>query len=93
MKDRPLEKPSLINLNHGSKIYEGSGSENDNDEENEKEDKKNMDELAYTIISNYERGEQAEQQKIAKPKNDHKMPRLTEFYPSPKTLLVLYSCE
>ena len=32
-KNRPLERPSLINLNHGSKIYDKSGSENDNMEE------------------------------------------------------------
>ena len=29
VKNRPLERPPLINHNHGSKIYEESGSEND----------------------------------------------------------------
>ena len=73
-KDRPLERPSLINLNHSSKIYEESGSENDNVEENEKgEYKQNTKELAYTNIGSYERGEWAEQWKIEKPKNDHKI--------------------
>ena len=36
-ENRPLERPSLINLNHGSKIYEQSGSENDNVEENKRD--------------------------------------------------------
>ena len=49
-KNRPLERPSVINLNHGSKIssgyhcysyylsdYEESGSENDDVEEIERE--------------------------------------------------------
>ena len=35
-KNKPFERPSLINLNHSSKMYEESGSENDNVEENEK---------------------------------------------------------
>ena len=66
--------PSLINLNHGSKMYKESGSENDDVEENKKgEYKKNTKELAYTNISSYERGEQTEQWKIEKSKNDHKI--------------------
>ena len=69
----------LIYLNHSSKLYEESGSENENVEENEKgENKKNTKELAYTNISSYKRGEWAEQWKIKKPKNDHKMPRNQE---------------
>ena len=76
VKNMPLERPSLINLNHSSKIYEKSGSENDHVEENEKgENKKNMKALANTNIGSYERGEQAEQWKIEKPENDHKIPR------------------
>ena len=35
-KNRPLERPSLINHNFGSKMYKEAGSENDNVEENEK---------------------------------------------------------
>ena len=63
-KNRLFERPSLINLNHGSKMYEESGSENDNIEENEKgENEKNTKELTYTNISSYERGKQAKQQK------------------------------
>ena len=39
----PFERPSLVNLNHGSKMYEESGNENKNIEENEKgENEKNM---------------------------------------------------
>ena len=61
-KNRPFERPSPINLNHSSKIYEESGSENDNVEKNKKgEKKKNTKELANTNIGSYERGKQAEQ--------------------------------
>ena len=60
-KNRPFERPSLINLNHGSKMYKESGSENNNVEENEKgENEKNTKELAYTNISSYKRGKWAE---------------------------------
>ena len=79
VKNRPLERPSLINLNHGSKIYEESGSENDNMEEIKREkNMKNMKEIVYTNISGYKSGEWAEQQKIKKPKNDHQIPRNQE---------------
>ena len=75
-KHRPLERPSLINLNHGSKMYKESGSENDNHKENEMgQNEKNTKEFAYTNIGSYERGEWTEQWKIGKPKNDHKFPR------------------
>ena len=73
VKNRPLERPSLINFNHGSKNYEESGSENDNVEEIEREkNRKNMREITYTKIGSYNNGEWAELQKIKKPKNDHK---------------------
>ena len=36
-KNRPFERPALITLNHGSKMYKESGSENNNIEENKKE--------------------------------------------------------
>ena len=79
VKNRPLERPSLINLNHSSRIYKESGSENDNVEENEKEEsEKNTKELAYINISSYMRGEQAEQWKIGKPKNNHEILRNLE---------------
>ena len=75
-KNRPLERLSLINLYHSSKIYKESGSENDNMEEIKREkNTKNIKELAYTNIGSYERGEWAEQLKIKKPKNDHEIPR------------------
>ena len=68
-KNRHFERPSLINLNHGSKMYEELGSENDNVEENEKgENEKNTKELACTKTSSYKRGKQAEQWKIKKPR-------------------------
>ena len=76
VKNRPLERPSLINLNHSSKIYEESGSENDNVEEIEREkNMKNMKEIVYTDISSCKSGDQAEQQKVEKPKNAHEIPR------------------
>ena len=79
MKNRPLEKPSLINLNQGSKLYGESGSENDNVAEIKWEkNMKNMKEIVYTNISSYNSGEQAKQQKIKKPKNDHEIPRNQE---------------
>ena len=47
----PLERPSLINLNHSSEIYEESGSENDNEEEiKRKKNMKNTKEIVYTSI-------------------------------------------
>ena len=64
-KNRPLERPSLINLNHSSKLYEESGTENDDMEEIEREKiTKNTKEVVYTMVSSCKRGEQAEQQKI-----------------------------
>ena len=81
-KNRPLERPSLINLNHGSKSYTESGSENDIMEEIEREknkkDTKNMKEITYTNIGSYDSGEWAKLQKIEKPKNDHEIPRNQE---------------
>ena len=57
-KNRPFERPSLVNLNHSSKMPEESGSENENVEENEKgENEKNKKESAYTNIGSYKKGE------------------------------------
>ena len=68
-KDRLLESSSLINLNHSSKIYEESGSENNKEEEIEREkNMRNMKELAYTNIGGYLRGEWDKQQKSRKTK-------------------------
>ena len=68
-KNKPLERSSIINLNHGSKIYEESGSENDDMEEIEREKNiKNTKEVVYTNIGSYERGKQAKQQKIKNPR-------------------------
>ena len=79
VKNRLLERPSLINFNHGSKMYEESGSENNNIEENKKgENEKNTKELIYANFSSYERGKWAKQQKIKKPKNSHEIPRNQE---------------
>ena len=78
-KNRPFERPSLVNLNQGSKMYEESGSENDNIEENQKgENEKNTKELTYSNIHSYKRGKQTKQCKIEKPKNDHKIQRNQE---------------
>ena len=61
-KNMLFERPSLINPNHSSKMYEESGSENDNVEESKKrENEKNTRELAYTSIGSYKRGKQAKQ--------------------------------
>ena len=79
VKNRPLERSSLINLNHSSKIYKESGSENDITEEIKREKNiKNMKEISNTKISSYDSGEQAELQKIENPKNDHEIPRNQE---------------
>ena len=79
VKNRPLERPSLINLNHGSKIYEESGSENNITEEIKRaKNMKNMKEITYANIGSYNSGEQAQLQKIKKPKNDHEIPRNQE---------------
>ena len=39
---------------------------------------KNMKEIVYSNISSYKSGEQAKQQKIKKPKNDHEITRNQE---------------
>ena len=74
-KNRPVERPSLINPYHGSKIDKESGSENDNAEVKREKNTKNTKEITYTKIGCYKSGEWAEQQKIEKPKNDHEIPR------------------
>ena len=78
MKYRPLERPSLINLNHSSKIYKESGSENDDVEEIKREKNMKKKEIVNANIGSNKRGKWAEQQKIEKPKNDHKVPRNQE---------------
>ena len=56
-KKSPFERTSLVNLNHGSKMYEEPGSENENIEESEKgENEKNTKESTYTNIGSYVRG-------------------------------------
>ena len=56
-------------------MYEESGSENENIEENKKgENEKNTKVSTYTNISTYEKGKQAKQWKIEKPKNNHEIP-------------------
>ena len=79
VKNSPPERPFLINLDHGSKLHGESGSENNNMEEIEREkhmkNTKNMKEIVYTNIGSYKSGEQAEQEKIKKGKNDHEKPR------------------
>ena len=62
MKNRLFEKPSLVNLCHGSQMYEEYGSESDNIEENKKgENEKNTKELTYTNIRSYKKQKWAEQ--------------------------------
>ena len=58
VKNRALERPSLINLSHSSKIYEESGSENNIMEELKREKyMKKMKEITYTKIGSYDSGE------------------------------------
>ena len=65
VKNRPFERPSLVNLNHGLKIYKESGSENENIEEIEKgENEKNTKESTYTNIGSYERGNELSSGKL-----------------------------
>ena len=55
-----IEKPSVANLSHVSKLYKESGSENKNIEENKKgENGKNGKESSYTNINEYKKREQA----------------------------------
>ena len=76
VKNRPSERPSLVNINHVSKLYEESGAENKNLEENEKgENEKNVKELSYTNIDRQKKGKKAEQLKNEKSKKHHKIPR------------------
>ena len=54
LKSRPLERPSLVNLSHISKLYEESGSKDKHIEVNEKgENKKNTNESGYTKINEH----------------------------------------
>ena len=76
-KNRAFERPSLVDLNHVSKMYEESGSENKNVEENkEGENEKNVKESSYTNISSHKKGKQAEQLKNEKPKKHHEIPEM-----------------
>ena len=55
-KNRPFERPYLVNLNHGSKMYEEPGNENKNVEENEKgENEKNTKDSTSTNIGSHEK--------------------------------------
>ena len=79
MKNRPFERPSLVNLIHVSELYEESGSEDKNIEENKKdENKKNTKESSYTNINEHKKKVQAEQLKDEKPMNHHEIPRNAE---------------
>ena len=75
VKDRPFERPYLINLNHDTKVNKEYGSENNNAEEIEREkNMKKTKEITYTKISSYNSGEQPELQKSKQTKIDHKNP-------------------
>ena len=52
VKNRPFERPSLINFNNELEVYEESGSENDNAEETKKEKNlKKMKEIIHIEIN------------------------------------------
>ena len=56
-KNRLFEKPSLVYLDHVSKMYEESGSENEYIEENKMgESEKNAKESTYTHIGSNKKG-------------------------------------
>ena len=51
-KNRPFEKPSIINFNNELEVYKESGNENDNKEETEREkNPKKMTEITYIEIN------------------------------------------
>ena len=64
-----MAKWQLVCINH---------LENDLQNHSTKMNEKNTKELAYTNIGSYERGEQAKQWRIEKPKNNHEIPRNQE---------------
>ena len=78
-KNRPLERPSLINLNNELKVYKESGSENDNEEETEREKNLNKTQrIAYIKIDSdddkrHENNKQRIQQKATKLKLKEKL--------------------
>ena len=70
-----LKGPSYLILMTVQKSMKKSGSENNIMEEIEREkNMKNMKENAYANMRSNDNGEQAELQKIKKPKNDSKIP-------------------
>ena len=76
VKNRLLERPSLVKLSHVSELYEESGSENKNIGESIKgENKKNVKESSYTNINRHKKGKQAKLLISEKPKKHHEIPR------------------
>ena len=68
-KSRPFERPSLVNLNHSSKMYEESGSENENIEEDKKgENEKNTKESTYTSIGTMREESKPSSRKLKNPR-------------------------
>ena len=76
LKNRPFERPSLVNLIHVSELYGESGSEDKNIEVNGKgENKKNVKESSYTNITEHKEKEQAKLLRDEKLKYHHETPR------------------
>ena len=64
MKNRPFDRPSLINFNNELEVYEESGCENDNAEETKREkNPKKMKEVTYIKIDNDDERHKKEQTK------------------------------
>ena len=78
-ENRPIEKPTLNNLNHIYKQYEESGSDNDNIEDSLKgENKKNLKEENYTNMDEKKEGKRADLLNMKKPRYHHDFPRRKE---------------
>ena len=74
-KNRPYEKPSLVNLSHVPELYEESGREDKNIVENEKRKNiKKVKESYYTNTNEHKTKEQAKLLKDENPKYHHKIP-------------------
>ena len=76
MKNRPIEEPSLNNLNHIFELYEESGSDDDYIEDSLKgENKKNSKEDNYTNMDEKKEGKQADLLRSRITQYDHDIPR------------------
>ena len=79
MRNRPIEEPSLNNLNHVFEVYEESGSDVDYIEDSLKgENKKNLKENNYSNMGEDKEGKQADLLRSKITRYDHNIPRKKE---------------